>query len=82
MGFCRRERTIVHTRPSQRFPVRLAPTSAKLTSTATRARIAIRGLTADTFSGSYELTVFSGSPLIQAESAQGRHTGFVHRRSA
>ena len=57
----------VHTRPSQRFPVRLAPTSAKLTSTATRARIAIGGLSADTFSGSYELTVFSGSPLIQAE---------------
>ena len=57
----------VHTRPSQRFPVRLAPVSARITSTATRARFSIEGLSADTFSGRYELTIFSGSPLIQAE---------------
>jgi hypothetical protein len=57
----------VQTRPSQRYPVRLLPASAKVTSTATRARLVIEGLSAETFAGRYELTIFAGSPLILAE---------------
>ncbi len=57
----------VHTRPSQRFPAQLNPTAARVTSTATRARIAIDGLSAGSFSGRYEITIFSGSPLVMAE---------------
>ncbi len=57
----------VHTRPSQRHPVRLAPAAAKVASTATRAHVVITGLSAETFAGRYELTVFAGSPLVLAE---------------
>ncbi len=57
----------VHTRPSQRFPASLAPASVTVTSTATRARITIAGLTAGSFAGRFELTIFSGSPLVLAE---------------
>ncbi len=57
----------VHTRPSQRFPARLVPTAARVKSTATRARIAIDGLSAGAFSGRYEITIFAGSPLLMAE---------------
>jgi hypothetical protein len=57
----------VHTRPSQRFPAKLKPASLKATSTATRAHLAIDGLTAGAFSGRLEITVFSGSPLVLTE---------------
>lgn len=57
----------VQTRPSQRFPARLAPVSVVITSTATRAHVAITGLSAGPFAGRFELTVFAGSPLLMAE---------------
>ncbi|MBI5767686.1 MAG: hypothetical protein HZA93_07810 [Verrucomicrobia bacterium] len=57
----------VHTRPAQRFPARLRPAALKATSTATRARLSIDGLTAGAFAGRFELTIFSGSPLVMIE---------------
>ncbi len=57
----------VHTRPAQRFPARLAPTAVRVSATTARTHIAIDGLSAGTFSGRYEITIFAGSPLIQAE---------------
>jgi hypothetical protein len=57
----------VHTRPSQRFPARLAPGAVRVSATASRAHIVIDGLSAGTFSGRYEITVFSGSLLVMME---------------
>ncbi|MEO6244948.1 MAG: hypothetical protein ABIQ12_05900 [Opitutaceae bacterium] len=57
----------VHTRPSQRFPARLTPAAASVTTTATRARVVIEGLSAGAFTGRYEITIFSGSPLVMLE---------------
>lgn len=57
----------VHQRPSQRFPARLHPTAVTVTSTPTRARVAINGLQAGSFAGRFELTFFSGTPLVLAE---------------
>jgi hypothetical protein len=57
----------VHTRPAQRFPAALRPVSVRITSTTSRARVAIEGLSAGEFSGRFELTFFAGSPLVLAE---------------
>ena len=58
----------VHTRPSQRFPAKLRAASFKATSlSATRTRLSIEGLNAGSFSGRFEVTVFSGSALVMTE---------------
>jgi hypothetical protein len=57
----------VQTRPSQRFPAKLKPAALKATSTATRARLSIEGLTAGAFAGRFEITIFSGSALVMTE---------------
>jgi len=57
----------VHQRPAQRFPARLTPTSAAVTTTPTRAHISLPGLRAGAFAGRFDLTLFAGSPLVLAE---------------
>lgn len=58
----------VHTRPSQRFPARLRPTSFKATSLSpSRVRLSIEGLAAGSFSGRFEITIFAGSALVLTE---------------
>ncbi len=57
----------VHLRPSQRHPARLSPSAVRVESTPARARIRLDGLVAGPFSGRFELTVFAGSALVQAE---------------
>jgi len=57
----------VHLSPSQRHPARLTPSAVRVESTATRARLRLDGLAAGPFAGRFELTVFAGSALVQAE---------------
>ncbi|MFO0951120.1 MAG: hypothetical protein U0835_08210 [Isosphaeraceae bacterium] len=54
-------------RPHQTFEARFSPRTARLSGGKARATVAFDGLTAGAFSGTLELSVYAGSPLLRVE---------------
>lgn len=59
--------------PHQTFPVILTNRAARISSTANRATVRIRGVTAGSFTGELRFTFYRNSPLIHAETVVSTH---------